>query len=168
MNLLTRCLDLLDYRGIHYARSIHDRPQGAPAQRVAQTVVYWGDNGFGMLVLRPDAEVDFREVRRLMGLNEIRLATDLELDGLFPDCEEGAIPPLGNLFDLPVLMDESLAIEPFLAFHPGTHRDAVYIVMPDYHNLVNPLVASFAVRKAEPQPVWAFETVGCQPVSPER
>ena len=109
-----------------------------PRSVVAQTVVYWGGNGFGMLVLRPDAEVDFREVRRLMGLNEIRLATDLELDGLFPDCEEGAIPPLGNLFDLPVLMDESLAIEPFLAFHPGTHRDAVYIVMPDYHNLREP------------------------------
>ena len=155
-------------RGIHHAQSIHEGPKGAPAQRLAQTVVYWGGNGFGMLVVRPDTQVDFREVSRLMGLTEARPATDFELDALFPDCEPGAIPPLGNLFDLPVLMDESLAIAPFLAFNPGTHRDVIFLVMTDYHNLVNPLVASFAVKKSRPAPVWAFDTVGCQPVSPDR
>jgi Ala-tRNA(Pro) deacylase len=153
MNILTRCLNLLDQRGIHYARSIHEGSKAAPSQRLAQTVVYRGDNGFGMLVLQPDAEVDFGEVRRLMGLTETRLATESELDALFPDCEPDAIPPVGNLFDLPVLMDESLAVEPFLAFNPGTHRDVIYIVMADYHNLVSPLVASFAVKKTAPAQV---------------
>lgn len=153
MNILARCLKLLDQRGIYHAQSIREGPKGAPTQRQAQTVVYWGDNGFGMLVLRPDAEADLREVRRLLGLTETRLATEFELDALFPDCEPGAIPPLGNLFDLPVLMDESLAVERFLAFNPGTQRDVIYIVMADYHNLVNPLVASFAVKKTAPAPV---------------
>jgi Ala-tRNA(Pro) deacylase len=153
MNILTRCLNLLDQRGIHYARSIHEGSKAAPARRLAQTVVYRGDSGFGMLVLQPDAEVDFREVSRLMGLTEARLATEFELDALFPDCEPGTVPPVGNLFELPVLMDESLAIEPVLAFNPGTRRDVIYIVMTDYHNLVSPLVASFAVKKAAPAPV---------------
>src|SRR5580704_15555061 len=90
MNILTRCLNLLDQRGIHYARSIHEGSKAAPSQRLAQTVVYRGDNGFGMLVLQPDAEVDFGEVRRLMGLTETRLATESELDALFPDCEPDA------------------------------------------------------------------------------
>jgi len=168
MNILTRCLSVLDQRGIHYAQSIREGPKAAPAQRLAQTVVYWGDNGFGLLVLQPDAEVDFREVRRLMGLKEVRVATKLELEALFPDCEPGAIPPVGNLFDLPVLMDESLAVEPFLAFNLGTQRDVIYVVMADYHNLVNPLVASFAVKKTAPAPVWALRSLERQLVSPER
>jgi hypothetical protein len=42
--------------------------------------------------------VDFGEVRRLLGLKEVRLASERELLALFPDCELGAMPPFGNLF----------------------------------------------------------------------
>jgi prolyl-tRNA editing enzyme YbaK/EbsC (Cys-tRNA(Pro) deacylase) len=167
MNMLTRCLNFLDQSGVHYAHSIHNRQQRANANHLAQTVVYWGDHGFGVLVLRQDSVVDFREVRRLMGLTEVRLATKAELESLFPDCEASAIPPLGNL-DLPVLMDESIAVQPFLEFNAGTLRDVIYLSVMDYHNLVSPLVASFGLKKTEPLPIWGFESVLAQPFSPVR
>jgi prolyl-tRNA editing enzyme YbaK/EbsC (Cys-tRNA(Pro) deacylase) len=163
MNMLTRCLNFLDQSGVHYAHSIRNRPQGL-THHLAQTVVYWGNRGFGVLVLRQDSVVDFREVRRLMDLTEVRLATKSELESLFPHCEASAIPPLGNL-DLPVLMDESIAVQPFLAFNAGSQRDVIYLSVMDYHNLVNPLVASFGLKKTEPLPIWGCGSPVSQPLS---
>lgn len=115
-----------------------------PAHSLAQTVIYAADQGFGMLVLPADMVVDLPEVRRLMGLGSIRLATEEELAGLFPECSTDALPPFGNLFGMSVLMDETLAPAEFIAFRAGTPRDVIHIGGEDFHRLVNPLVASFA------------------------
>ena len=156
MNMLKRCSRYLKQHGVRYAHSIHPPAYTArevaaadrmPTHSMAKTVVYFGDNGNGMLVLPADYIVDFGEVRRLLGLTEIRLAAEPELSALFPDCELGAMPPFGNLFDMPVLMDENLATAEFMAFNAGTHRDVIRLSVADFHKLVNPLVAAFAVKQ---------------------
>jgi prolyl-tRNA editing enzyme YbaK/EbsC (Cys-tRNA(Pro) deacylase)/uncharacterized OsmC-like protein len=155
MNMLQRILTYLKQHGIsydHVTHSLGDTPsEAAPAQRMrpqiwAQVVVYLGDDGYGMLILAADYTVELGEVKRLLGFRHIRLATASELTALIPDCEIGATPPFGNLFDLPVLMDESIASAEFMAFSVGTPRDAIRMSVLDFHNLVNPLVASFAVE----------------------
>ena len=67
-----------------------------PVHALAKTVVYRSDTGFGMLVLPADGVADLMEVRRLLGLREIRLATEFELAQLFPECDLGAMPPLAT------------------------------------------------------------------------
>jgi Ala-tRNA(Pro) deacylase len=99
------------------------------------------------VVLPADYVVNFGEVLRLLGLTHIRMATEAELADLFPECELGAMPPLGNLFDMPVLVDENLAEEGVITFNAGTHRDVVHMKFADYRDLVNPLVAKFGVRE---------------------
>lgn len=162
MDMLQRCQRYLKQEGIRYAHSIHPPAytayEVASAERVSahalsKTVVYIGDNGPGMVVVPADLNVDFPEVRRLLGLGEIRLASESELIELFPDCEVGAMPPFGNLFDIPVLVDESIAAAEFMAFSAGTHRDVIRMSVTDFHKLVNPLVASVANRT--PVPVHA-------------
>ena len=156
MNMLKRCSRYLKQNGVRYAHSIHPPAYTArevatadrmPTHSMAKTVVYVGDNGNGMLVLPADYIVNFGEVRRLLGLKEVRLASEPELLALFPDCELGAMPPFGNLFEMPVLMDEKLAIAEFLAFTAGTHRDVIHMSVADFHKLVNPLIAGFAVKE---------------------
>lgn len=117
------------------------------AHTMMKTIVYSGDNGYGMLLLPADCTADFDEVRRLLGLAEIRLATEAELAALFPECELGAMPPFGNLFNMPVLLDEGLATPEFIGFTAGTHRDVLHISAADFHALVNPLVTSFALKE---------------------
>jgi Ala-tRNA(Pro) deacylase len=156
MNTLRRCTSFLKQHGIRYSHSIHAPAYTArevaaadrmPVHSVAKTVIYASDNGNGMLVLPADSIVDFGEVRRLLGLTAIGLTPESELAALFPDCELGAMPPFGNLFDMPVLMDEKLAATEFMAFTAGTHRDVIHMSVADFHKLVNPLVASFAVEE---------------------
>jgi Ala-tRNA(Pro) deacylase len=157
MNMLKHCIGYLKRNGIRYSHSVHPAAYTArevasadrmPAHAMMKTVVYSGDNGYGMLLLPADCTADFDEVRRLLGLTEIRLATEAELAALFPECEVGAMPPFGNLFNMPVLLDEGLATAEFFGFTAGTHRDVLHISGPDFHTLVNPLVASFAVKEA--------------------
>ena len=154
--MLNRTLDYLKRNGIRYSHSVHPPAYTArdvasadrmPAHSLLKTVVYRGEHGYGMLLLPADYVVDFVEVLRLLGLREVRLATEPELEALFPDCELGAMPPFGNLFDMPVLLDENIATAEFIAFNAGTHRDVIHMSGEDFHRLVNPLVASFALRE---------------------
>lgn len=155
MKTLKRCLAYLKRNGILYSHSIHPSAYTArevaaadrmPAHYLAKTVVYVGDNGYGMAVVPADSIDDLNEVRRLLGFTGIRLASEIELAELFPECELGAMPPFGNLFKMPVLMDESLAGVEFIAFNAGTHRDVIHLSGADFHKLVNPLVAAFAAK----------------------
>ena len=52
---------------------------------------------------------------------------------------------ISDFFDMLLLMDERIATADFIAFNAGTHRDVIHMSVADFHKLVNPLVASFAV-----------------------
>lgn len=74
----------------------------------------------------------------------VRLATELEFSNLFPDCELGAMPPFGALYNLPVYVDESLAKDKEVLFNAGTHHDAVRMAYEDFVRLAEPKICSFA------------------------
>ena len=74
----------------------------------------------------------------------VRLASELEFVDLFPDCELGAMPPFGALYNLPVYMDESLAKDREVIFNAGTHHDAVRVSYDDFVRLAKPSICSFA------------------------
>ena len=155
MNMLELCLTHLRKNRILFSHSIHTSAftargvaaaEGIPAHEIAKVVVYFGDNDYGMVVLPADSMVDFGEVARLMGLSYVRLATETELTEMFPECELGAMPPFGDLFDMPVLVDESIETGGYIAFSAGTHRDVLHMKFADLRHLVNPLIARFAVE----------------------
>lgn len=124
-----------------------------PAREVAKTVVLFGDGGFRMIVIPANKLVDFQEVRLALGLSHVRLATEDELSKLFPDCELGAMPPVGNIYDMPVYLDSSLAAEPEIVFNAGTHREAIHMQTADYRQLVSPTIVALS-RAETPRHGW--------------
>jgi Ala-tRNA(Pro) deacylase len=154
---LDRCFPALERNQIPFSHSVHSpawtardvaRAERMPAHSLAKVVVYHADHGYGMLLLPADSAVDFGEVLRLLGFHQIRLANEVELGRLFPDCELGAMPPFANLIEMPVLIDESLASSEYVGFNAGTHRDVIHMSFTDLVALINPLIASFAVPLA--------------------
>ena len=65
---------------------------------------------------------------------------------MFPDCELGAMPPFGNYYEMPVIVDSAVAGREFIAFNLGTHRDTVRMSNADFERLASPAVASIAGR----------------------
>jgi Ala-tRNA(Pro) deacylase len=151
MSLPVKLREFLDSRQAQYTVTTH-RPaftanevasaEHLPAREMAKTVVAFGDNQYFMLVIPASRHVDLREVQRALGLRHVRLATEMELTALFPDCEVGAMPPIGALYDLPTYLDSLLAHQPAIAFNGCNHRDTVHMQMSAFHELVAPRVVS--------------------------
>jgi Ala-tRNA(Pro) deacylase len=80
----------------------------------------------------------------LLGAKRVKLAQEEEFSGLFPDCATGAMPPFGNLYDIPVYVDQFLADEPDVVFRIGTHRETMKLAYADCARLVQPTVGQFA------------------------
>jgi Ala-tRNA(Pro) deacylase len=115
-----------------------------PAREVAKVVIISAENGYNMVVLAANRVLDLGELRHALGLSHARLATEQELGRLFPDCDLGAMPPFGNLYDLPVYVDSGLAEDEWIAFNAGSHVDVVHMRCKDYKWLANPVVIPLA------------------------
>ena len=96
-----------------------------------------------MLVLPASFQVDFAKLRQVLG-EHAELEQEKEFRVLFPGCEVGAEPPFGNLLDIDVVVDKSLAEDEEIVFNGGSHWQTVKMRYEDYERLVRPRVASFA------------------------
>ena len=119
-----------------------------PGKMMAKAVILRVNEKFAMAVLPATARVNVAALREFLGAKEVRLATELEFTGMFPDCDVGAMPPFGNLYGLPVYVEESLTQDPEIAFNAGTHQDTIHMQYADFARLVQPHVLSFALRRA--------------------
>ena len=77
-----------------------------------------------------------------LGADEVVLASEDEFKRLFPDCELGAMPPFGNLYDMGVYVAGELTEDEEIAFNAGSHTELVRMAYKDYANLVTPRVVS--------------------------
>lgn len=156
MTCLTRLLRYFDANRIRYSHSVHAPAQTAldvadaervPAHELSKTIVWFGDRGYGIAIVPADDLVDLPEVGRLLGLSFVRLATETELQELFPDCELGAMPPFGAHRDLPVVVDTQIPRSGFIAFTACTHCDVIRMSFDDFQRLARPVIGAFAVSQ---------------------
>jgi Ala-tRNA(Pro) deacylase len=117
-----------------------------PGRDWAKAVICFADGEPIQAVVPADRAVDFARLLALTGAETIRLAREDELGWLFPDCERGAMPPLGSLYRQVVFVDETLAGEDQIVFNAGTHRDAVSMRYADFAALTHPIVGRFTRR----------------------
>lgn len=115
-------------------------------EHVAKVFIASVDNKPVMLVLPAPAHVDLERLRQLLKATEARRAREFEFAQLFPDCDVGAMPPFGNLYQVPVVLDRSLADESSIVFQAGTHHTTIKLAMSDYLRLANPLIGDFVTH----------------------
>jgi Ala-tRNA(Pro) deacylase len=115
-----------------------------PDHEVAKVVVVRADDDLQMAVVPATHRVELHALRDLLGARHLRLATEEELEELFSQCELGAMPPFGNLWNLPVWVDDSLTREREIVFAGGNHRETVHMKYADFERVVHPRHAQFA------------------------
>jgi len=113
-------------------------------KEVAKTVMVLIDGQMAMAVLPANRDVDFDLLLQAAKAGDAQLASEDEFEGLFPACEVGAMPPFGNLYDMPVYVDQSLAEDEEIAFNAGSHKELIQLAYADFERLVRPQIASFA------------------------
>jgi Ala-tRNA(Pro) deacylase len=114
-----------------------------PGREVAKVVMVRAGDAILMAVLPAPHHVDLDRLGRAVGRTDLRLAKEEEFVGLFPGCDPGAMPPFGNLYDVPVWVEESLTRDREIVFNAGNHEQTVRMAYDDFARLVRPKVAFF-------------------------
>jgi Ala-tRNA(Pro) deacylase len=117
-----------------------------PGRMFAKVVMATTDGDLIMLVLPAPSVVDVAKVSEVLG-TQVRMASEKEFAPSFPDCEPGAMPPFGNLYDVPVYVDRALGENEQIVFQAGTHRATMSIAYADFERLARPTVADIAVSR---------------------
>ncbi len=113
-------------------------------KEIAKTVIMKIDNQMSMVVLPGDMQVDIGLLKMSIGAKNMRLATEMEFKDLFENCEVGAMPPFGNLYDMPVYVAEALKDDIFIAFNACTHSLLIQMKYEDFERLVQPIILKLA------------------------
>jgi Ala-tRNA(Pro) deacylase len=150
---LARLREFLDRHNVKYvviSHSVAYTAQGIAAlthisgKELAKTVIVKLDGSLAMTVLPASSQVDLSRLKTVTGATNVGLAPEQEFKDKFPDCQTGAMPPFGNLYDMPEFVDESLTRDKEIAFNSGTHVELVRMAWDDFQRLVKPQMARFA------------------------
>jgi Ala-tRNA(Pro) deacylase len=93
--------------------------------------------------------VELEKLRELAGAVTIRMASEPELAALYPDCEEGAMPPFGDLYLQRVFVEKCFVGDPEMVFNAGTHTDCIRMHYADFADLAKPVVGCFSKPRRE-------------------
>ncbi len=107
-----------------------------PGACLAKSVILEDDQGYLMAVLPSTRHVQLGRLSRELNC-QLRLATEDELARLFADCEPGAIPPMGAVYGMRVVMDESLAEHPEIYFEAGDHERVIQMSREDFLTMMD-------------------------------
>jgi Ala-tRNA(Pro) deacylase len=115
--------------------------QHVKGKQLAKVVVARSGPEFIMIVLPAPYHVGLQRARAAIGRQDLEIARESEFASLFAGCEQGAMPPFGNLYNVPVWVDESLAQDEEIVFNACTHTQAIKMKYSDFARLVHPTVA---------------------------
>ena len=145
----------LDENNIHYIMITHSRAFTAQevaatahisGNEMAKTVMIKIDGEMAMAVLPANYHVDFNLLKELTRHEKVVLAVEEEFRNIFPDCELGAMPPFGNLYDMDVYVAEKLTECDQITFNAGSHTELIKMNYADFANLVKPKIVKFSVH----------------------
>jgi len=141
------------YTSSEVAASVH-----VAGKEFAKTVIIIVNGKMAMAVLPASYQVDFDMIQDVLGTKNVTLASEAEFKYRFPDCELGAMPPFGNLYDMEVLVAEALTGNKEIAFNAGSHTEIIRLDFTDYLCLVKPKILKFSEKTvafpSDPKERW--------------
>ena len=153
MTIPQRIRDYLDSQNVPYETLHHS--QAFTAQEVAHSlhvsgkkcvkaVVASGDSKTVIVVMPASHRLNFQELKSTLKANHVEMLVERELVDLFPDCDLGAIPALGNLYGIEVWVDRSVASAENILFCAGTHEDCIRMRYADFAKVTRPYLGHFS------------------------
>ena len=146
---LQKLRNYLDENNIKYLLIVHSPAYTAqeiaasahiPGKQLAKTVILKLDGEMAMCVMPAHLKIDFEKCKEQMDAKTVELAGEEEFKYAFPGSEIGAMPPFGNLYDMPVYVCKDLAQNEEIVFNAGSHRELIKLNYQDFERLVKPKV----------------------------
>ena len=156
MTLATRLKAHLDSQNVAFETAAHPRTATASetaevahvsGDKLAKSVLIHHDDDYYLAVVPASHRVSFRALHELLG-ESLALASEDEIGEKFEDCDMGAVPPIGDAYGVPVLLDDSLIGLARVWFEGGDHRTLVSVTGADFDRLMGyARRGSFSIRR---------------------
>ena len=130
-------------RGIPYDLIPHERAMTSlgnaqaghiPRDRLAKGVMLSDGQHYMLAVMPASHHLRLSDLKTELG-QELRLASEDEIVGVFRDCDRGAIPPIGSCYGLKVIIENSMDGQQDVYFEGGDHATLVHIRGDDFARL---------------------------------
>ncbi len=102
---------------------------------VAKAVMLGDDQGCLMAVIPASHHIRMKELRKATG-RQLHLLPEGEFSRLFPDCQVGAVPPLGRAYGLELVWDDCLGEQSEIYFESGDHESLMHVSGRDFIDMV--------------------------------
>ncbi|MFA6518828.1 MAG: aspartate--tRNA ligase [Candidatus Shapirobacteria bacterium] len=152
-SLHDRLLAFLDDKQIVYRHLTHAetrtseesaQARGTKLEQGAKALVMFADTKPALVVLSAASKLDNAAFKKQFKVSDLRMATPAEVKAV-SGAEIGAVPPFGNLFNVPVYVDEGLLQNEEIAFNAGLLTASVIIKAKDFVTLVVPQIGQYAL-----------------------
>ncbi len=139
---------VLDYlHRLHVSFSLVDHPYAASTKElalvahvdrahIAKAVVLEDAHGPVCVVIPGDRWLRLHHVQAALGRHELCLADERHIERWFPDCDPGAVPPLGMAYGVETLVDEALWSLVKVYMESGDHRHLIVVSGEAFHRLM--------------------------------
>ena len=127
------------YTAQEIAASVHIK-----GKNLVKCVMIDGDQKYYMVTISANHKINMEKLKQVLQVKHVKLAQEHDFKELFEDCEVGAMPPFGNLYNIPVLVDQTLYTDGDIAFNGGNHSTVVKMSFQDFDQLVNPQKVAIA------------------------
>src|SRR5215813_7970126 len=104
--------------------------------RLAKAIVLRRDGGYMLAVLPASHHIRLPDLRQQIG-DDVALADESEIKRLFPDCALGAVPAVGECYDLDVIVDDSIQEQPDVYLEGGDHTTLIHISQAQFSRLMS-------------------------------
>jgi Ala-tRNA(Pro) deacylase len=154
MTITAKVTDYLENNYVPYEVIVHPerftaegtaRIEHVPECEFAKVVMLKVEDRNIMMVVPANRKVDLLKVSEYFKTNAARIEEEQEFISLFPDCEVGAMPPLGKLYQVPCFVDVELIAHEQVHFNAGGHRACIRIMTSDYVRLAETELGDFCV-----------------------
>ncbi len=115
-----------------------------PGRFVAKPVIVKADGELIMAVVPASHRVNCDRLAEALPAEQVELAAEADFAGRFAECELGAEPPLGNLFNMPMIVDQAIADDEHILFQAGKHDESILMRTRDYLQITQPKIGRFA------------------------
>jgi Ala-tRNA(Pro) deacylase len=151
MTVFEKIINLLESKHVAYKLTEHApvrtseeaaRIRGVPLKTGAKAMIARCKDDYYLLVLPADKQIDWKRLRSILQVRDIRLATAEEAERV-AQVQMGSVPPFGNVLGLPTYFDQGLFENEVVNFNPGSITHSIAMRSADLRTLVTPVVDSF-------------------------
>lgn len=151
MTVFEKIINLLESKHVAYKLTEHApvrtseeaaRIRGVALKTGAKAMIAKCKDDYYLLVLPADKQIDWKRLRSILRVRDIRLATAEEAEQV-AGVQMGSVPPFGNVLGLPTYFDQGLFENEVVNFNPGSITHSIAMQSADLRALVTPIVDSF-------------------------